>query len=68
MGSSQNYVRGGGSHTNVPIPLSSKVDLYGTNKRISAGPKGTHPTLGPSSSNFDARGRKRIDWDINKVS
>jgi hypothetical protein len=32
MGTSQ-YVKGGGSHHNVPVPLTSKIDLYRTSSK-----------------------------------
>ena len=65
MGKTQSYVRGGGSHTNVPIPLNQKVELYRTSKKIISGPKlNSDTTLAPTGVNFDTRGRRRIEWDL----
>lgn len=61
----KSYVKGGGSHTSVPVPLNSKVDLYRTNKKIVSGNVQSQADL---SKPFDPRNHKKIDWDIYPIS
>ncbi len=56
MGKTQSYVKGGGSHTSVPIPLNSKVDLYRTSRRIGSGASEAHM----STRLFEPKNHKRI--------
>ena len=69
MGKTQSYVRGGGSHSSVPIPLNTKVELYRSSKRLVSGNRmNSQGSLGGGDTMFDPRGKKKIDWDIQSVS
>jgi hypothetical protein len=59
------YVKGGGSHHNVPVPLSSKIDLYRTTKKLDSG---TALSAGTMNRPFDPKTHKKIDWDIYPIS
>lgn len=64
MGKTQSYVKGGGSHTSVPVPLNSKVELYRTSRKIGSGASEARV----STRVFDARNHRRIEWDISPIS
>lgn len=66
MGKTQSYVKGGGSHTHVPVPLNPKVELYRTNRKLGSG--GLSSNNAVVNRQFDARYHKRIEWDINPIS
>lgn len=65
MGKTQSYVKGGGSHGSVPVPLNSKVDLYRTSKRLGSGAIASR--VGLSMRDFDPKSHKRIEWDIYPI-
>jgi hypothetical protein len=58
------YVKGGGSHHNVPVPLTSKIDLYRSSKKIDsfAGASG-----GTMNRVYEQKSSKRIEWDIHPI-
>ncbi len=62
----QSYVKGGGSHTSVPVALNSKIDLYRSSKRLVSGNIQSKVDL--SGRPFDPRNHKRIEWDIAPIS
>lgn len=66
MGKTQSYVKGGGSHHHVPVPLNSKIELYRTNKKLSSGQLSSKNAS--SMNGFDPRNHKKIDWDIHPIS
>lgn len=59
------YVKGGGSHHNVPVPLTSKIDLYRSSKRLDSQNGLSAATI---SRQFDPRSHKKIEWDIYPIS
>jgi len=58
MGQSQSYVKGGGSHYNVPVPLNSKIDLYRSSRKLTSGSIPSAATL--SNRQFDPRSHMKI--------
>lgn len=66
MGKTQSYVKGGGSHATVPVPLNSKVDLYRTSKKLGSGT--INSQINVPSRDFDPRNHKKIEWDIYPIS
>jgi hypothetical protein len=58
------YVKGGGSHHNVPVPLTSKIDLYRSSKKIGSF---TGASGGTINRVYDSKSQKRIEWDINPI-
>jgi hypothetical protein len=66
MGQSQNYVKGGGSHTHVPVPLNSKIELYRSNKKLASG--GSLPSRNTQNTQFDPKTHRKIDWDIFPIN
>lgn len=63
MGGTQNYVKGGGSHTHVPVALNSKVELYRSSKKLNPS-----TTSIPDKSSFDPKHHKKIEWDIFPIN
>jgi hypothetical protein len=60
MGPTTTYVKGGGSHHNVPVPLTSKIDLYRSTNKI-------HSFTGVSGTTLNQKSQKRIEWDIYPI-
>lgn len=65
MGQGKSYVKGGGSHHNVPVPLNSKIELYRSTRKLNSG---SIPSAATLSRQFIPRENMRIDWDIYPVS
>ena len=68
MGQTHTYVKGKGSHREVPPPLKAKVDFYRTTRKIlTAVTTPDNPTIHFSQQYFDFRGKKKIQGDILPV-
>ena len=68
MGQTHTYVKGKGSHREVPPPLKAKVDFYRTTKKIlTVATTPENQTTHFSHQYFDTRGKKKIHGDILPV-